>query len=347
MKYKELGQTGLKVPPIIFGTSCLGNLYQAIPYQTKLDIVTEMFRHVKKPVTLDTAGKYGAGLALEMIGRTLKELGIRSEEVVISNKLGWLRVPLRTPQPTFEPGAWIDLAFDAEQDISYKGILRCWEQGCELLGPGYSPQVVSVHDPDEYLDQATSVDDRKRRFDDIVAAYQALSELKQQGKVRAIGVGSKDWQSIRELSEAVSLDWVMFANSMTIFSHPPELLAFIDELNRQKIGIINSAVFNAGFLTGGPYFNYRKLDPKDPQDQLIFQWREKFFAACNKFDVLPAEACVRFGMSPPGIVSVALNTAKPERVQQNVASVTADIPADFWATLKTEGLIAQDYPYLG
>lgn len=347
MIYKELGRTGIKVPLIIFGTSCLGNLYQALPEQTKLEIIKEMFRHVQPPVALDSAGKYGAGLALEVIGRSLKELGIRSEEVVISNKLGWLRVPLRTPEPAFEPGVWADLTYDAEQDISYEGILRCWGQGCQLLGANYRPQLVSVHDPDEYLAQAGTPQERKKRFGDIVAAYQALTDLKQQGQAQAVGVGAKDWEIIRELSREVALDWVMFANSMTLFSHPPELLSFIDELRQQQVGIINSAVFNAGFLTGGAYFNYRKLDPGHPEDRAIFQWREKFFAVCQAYKVRPAEACVQFGMSPPGIVSIALNTAQPERVQQNVASVTADIPSEFWAALKAEGLIAPDYPYLG
>ena len=33
-------------------------------------------------------------LVLECIGRTLRDLGIRREEILISNKLGWKRVPL-------------------------------------------------------------------------------------------------------------------------------------------------------------------------------------------------------------------------------------------------------------
>jgi D-threo-aldose 1-dehydrogenase len=345
--YKNLGQTGLKVPPIIFGTSCLGNLYQALPESTKLETIKEMFRHVDPPVALDSAGKYGAGLALEVIGRSLGKLRIPSEKVVISNKLGWRRVPLQTPEPTFEPGVWADLAYDATQDISYDGILRCWQQGCQLLGEEYAPQLVSVHDPDEYLAQAASDGDRQKRWADIVGAYQALAELKRQGKVKAVGVGAKDWQIIRELAGDVALDWVMFANSLTIYSHPAELLGFMDELNRQGIAIINSAVFNAGFLTGGDYFNYRKLDPNAAPDRPLFQWREKFFNVCRQYEVLPANACVQFGMSPPGVISIALNTSKPERIQDNVASVTAAIPPEFWAALKTAGLIAPDYPYVG
>lgn len=344
---RELGKTEVKIPPIIFGTSCLGNLYQALPDHTKLDIIKEMFQHVEMPVALDSAGKYGAGLALEVIGSCLKELGIRSEDVVISNKLGWLRTSLRTSAPTFEPGVWAELEYDAEQDISYDGILRCWEQGRQLLGEEYVPQIVSVHDPDEYLAQATSESEKEKRFNDVIAAYRALTELKQQGQAQAVGVGAKDWKTIRDIAREVDLDWVMFANSLTVFSHSLELLEFIEKLRQQQIGIINSAVFNAGFLTGGEYFNYRKVSPDNEEDKALFQWREKFFALCHQHRVLPAEACVQFGMSPPGVISVALNTSKRQRVQQNVASVTAKIPDEFWTKLKTEGLIAQDYPYLG
>ena len=347
MIYHEVGQTGLKLPPIIFGTSSLGNLYQALPQPIKVDLIRAMFEQIEAPVALDSAGKYGAGLALAAIGQALTALGIDSDKVIISNKLGWRRVPLRTPEPTFEPGVWVDVGHDAEQDLSYAGILRCWEQGCALLGESYKPQMVSVHDPDEYLAEADSAADRKKRFADILAAYRALAELKQQGQVKAIGVGAKDWPTIQTLTNEVALDWVMLANSMTLYQHPPELLAFMDELAARQIAIINSAVFNAGFLTGGSYFNYRKLEPANPADQPLFQWRENFFSLCQRHQVLPANACVQFGLSHPAVISVALNTSRPERIAQNVASVQADIPAAFWSDLKTEGLIAQDYPYLG
>lgn len=347
MNYKPLGKTGLKVPPIIFGTSCLGNLYQALPDQTKLQILKEMFIHVDGPVVLDSAGKYGAGLSLEVIGKSLKELGIVSNRVLISNKLGWYRVPLTTPEPTFEPGAWMGLEHDAVQKISYDSILECWEQGCELLGNDYKPQMVSVHDPDEYLAQANNEDERKKVLEDITGAYRALIELKNQGQTQAVGIGAKDWTVIRDISREIKLDWVMLAVSFTIFRHPPELLAFIDELTDNHIGIINSAVFHTGFFTGGNYFDYRVLDPTENEDKPYFLWRDNFFDLCNRFDVLPADACVQFGISHPSVISIALNTSKPERIQQNVASAEAEIPNDFWIALKDEGLISKEYPYVG
>jgi len=157
---RSLGRNGPVVPPIIFGTSALGNLYAALPPERKLAVLREMFRDARGPVVLDSAGKYGAGLALEVIGSGLRTLGVRADQVILSNKLGWLRVPLRGKEPSFEPGIWFGLEHDAEQAVGYEGILRCWEQGCALLGPPYRPALVSVHDPDEFLARAGTPADR-------------------------------------------------------------------------------------------------------------------------------------------------------------------------------------------
>ncbi len=341
-----LGQTSLKVPPIIFGTSCLGNLYQALEYDVKLEIMREWFRCVESPVVIDTAGKYGAGLALEVIGKGLNKIGIKPEEILISNKLGWFRTPLKTPEPTFETGVWADLKHDAVQKISYDGIIECYEQGLELLG-SYPTAIVSVHDPDEYLAAATSEKDHNKRFDDILDAYNALSKLKKSGKVRAVGIGSKDWKTIRELIDKTELDWIMLAVSFTIMSHPPDILDFIEELTARGIGIINSAVFHAGFLTGGRFYDYRLVNRENEDDRSLFEYRDKFYHICNTYGIKPAEACVAFGMTPPGIISIALNTSDPKRISQNVNSVQKEIPDDFWKAMKDAGLISRNYPYVG
>ncbi len=345
MIFSPLGKTKLKVPPIIFGTSCLGNLYQALDYDTKLGIISEIFNQVDKPAVLDTAGKYGAGLALEVVGRCLKDLEVPPDDVIISNKLGWLRTPLKTTEPTFEKGVWMDLKHDAIQKISKKGILECWEQGCELLGDPYVPQVVSVHDPDEYLAQASTKDEKQQNFKNIIGAYESLIELKTQGQTQAVGIGVKDWTVIPEIINKIDLDWVMLAVSFTVFSHPPELLTLMDELENRGISIINSAVFHAGFLTGGKYFDYRLLNKDVEEDKPYFIWRKKFFKLCDQYDVIPAEACVQFGLSHPGVCSIALNTSRAERIQPNVKSVEAKIPGEFWTALKDTGLVSYDYPY--
>jgi len=346
-KYRPLGKTGLRVPPIVFGSSSLGNLFGVIPDVTKLEICSQWFEYLEPPIVVDSAGKYGAGLALEMIGRALTEFDIPPEQVIISNKLAWKRSPLRTPEPTFEPGIWFNLKNDAVQRISYEGMLECWEEGCRLLGDRYKPQLISVHDPDEYLAASKSAADRDRRFRDILGAYRALGELKSAGEVRGVGIGAKEWRVVQKIDAVVDLDWVMLANSLTVYKHPPELLAFMSSLTERGIGIINSAVFHAGFLVGGKYFDFRPVSPDNDTDKPLFTWRKCFVALCEAHGISPMHACVQFGLSPPGVVAVSLNTSRPDRIEENVRAASTPVPAHFWTALKEEGLVAEDYPYVG
>jgi D-threo-aldose 1-dehydrogenase len=344
--YRPLGKTGLRVPPIVFGCSALGNLYQVVPDVAKLEIVSEWFEHVSPPVFIDTAGKYGAGLALEVLGESLAKFEIPPEDVLISSKLGWKRVPLNSPEPTFEPGLWIDVQHDAVQQISYDGILECWEESCRLLGNDYKPRLVSVHDPDEYLAAAASPADRRRRFDDVIGAYRALHDLKQKAEVKGIGVGAKNWHVIREIADVVALDWVMLAGSLTVMQHPPDLLDFIAQLAAADVAIINSAVFHSGFLVGGKYFDYRAVSADHDADRPLFAWRKSFVALCEAHGISPLHACVRFGLSTPGVVAVALNTSQADRIRENVAAVAEPVPPQFWGSLKEEGLLEESYPYV-
>jgi D-threo-aldose 1-dehydrogenase len=341
-----LGNTGLTVPQIVYGTSYLGNLYTALPYEDKLALMKKWFECTEKPVVIDSAGKYGAGLALEIIGKGLADMGIAPEDIVISNKLGWYRVPLETDEPTFEPGAWADLENDAIQTFSYEGIIKCHEQGNELLGGTYRADVVSIHDPDEYLFAASDDADRAKRKNDVLESYRALFDLKNEGEVKAVGIGSKDWKTIVELYGDVKFDWVMLANSFTIFNHPPELISFIDKLHADGVGIINSAVFHGGFLTGGKLFDYQDIKPDSEKGKIIYPWRDKFNTISEKHGVNPGDACIHFSMSHPAIVSMALNTSKPEKMNRNVEILQRDIPAEFWVEMKNEGLIDQSYKFV-
>jgi D-threo-aldose 1-dehydrogenase len=328
----------IELPAVIFGTSSLGNLFVSLDENVKCGLIREYVQNADGQVVFDSAGKYGAGLALEMLGKCLRQLNVPPQKVVISNKLGWLRTPLTTEEPTFEPGVWKALQYDAVQKISYEGILECFEQGNELLG-GYTPQMVSVHDPDEYLAAAKDEQDEQRRYADIMAAYEALYDLKQQGKVKAVGVGAKDWKIIRRIANDLTLDWMMIANSMTVKNHPSKLIDFIAEMESKGVYVINSAVFNSGFLVGGDYFDYQPVLENTPQGMALYQWRAAFFETCKQYDVKPAEACVQFALHVPGVRSIALNTSEIERVKENLEMVHVKIPSAFWQAMQAKGLI--------
>lgn len=340
MKYTAVGDTGIELPPVIFGTSALGNLYAEPSAATKLAIVENCLTLMPStPVVFDSAGKYGAGMALEVLGHCLDALNTQREDVLISNKLGWYQTALTGTEPTFERGVWYNLKHDAVQRISYQGILDCWKQGNELLGGKYIPDLVSVHDPDEFIEAATDAKQRDDQFAAVLDAYRALIDLKKEGKVKAVGVGAKNWKIIEQLAREVDLDWIMIANSYTIYDHPPELSEFMDRMQKKGVFIINSAVFNAGFLVGGSYFNYKRIESSDPDYAEHFRWREKFFARCNTYNISPSHACIQFGLSHPAVSAIALNTSKPGNVEKNIREVSTPVTEDFFKEMQKEGLL--------
>ncbi|MFK7737344.1 MAG: aldo/keto reductase [Pirellulaceae bacterium] len=342
MDAREFGKTGLKLPPLVFGATSLGNLFRASSDEEKAAIVRAWTTSQLSPVVIDSAGKYGAGMSLEVIGRELDALDVDPSSVVISNKLGWRRKPLHGDKPSFEPDAWFDLEYDAEQDISRDGIIRCWEEGEELLGR-YTAQLVSVHDPDDFLAAAKDEGERKERYRQIVEAYGALAELKASGAVAAVGIGAKNWKTVELLLEDCDFDWVMLANSWTILKHPPELDAFLHDLLGRSIPVINSALFHGGFLLGGELFDYRLVDPSKAEDQEMLGFRQALNELCDEFETSVFRLGIEFGMAHPAVHSVALSSSRGGRVSGHVDVVeqvaSSPLPEALWQALQDRSLL--------
>lgn len=339
MQMTSFGKTGLEIPSVVFGSSDLGNLYRILPKEEKLKIIERCVKLTTPHTVFDSAGKYGAGLALEVLGDCLHTLGVPQDKVIISNKLGWVRSPLFGDEPTFEPGIWKGIHHDAVQKISYEGILQCFDEGNRLL-KHYVPQLVSVHDPDEYLQQAgEDREEEESRFQDILDAYRALADLKDRGLVAGIGIGAKNWKIIQRIAERVQLDWVMFANSLTLIHHPEALMALIAKLAGDGVGIINAAVFQGGFLVGGDHYNYRPIRPDSPENIQKLNWRKSFFETCKNHRVTAAHACIQFGLTVPGISSLALSTAGEDKVTENFRATQEKIDQAFWDEMKERKLI--------
>jgi D-threo-aldose 1-dehydrogenase len=120
----------------------------------------------------------------------------------------------------------------------------------------------------------------------------------------------------------------------------------MDSLYKEGVGIINSAVFHGGFLTGGDKFDYQDVDPESNKGKSLYEWRKCFLQLCQKFEIRPEEACIHFGISHPAIASLALNTSKPDKMLTNVEILTKEIKKEFWKALKDQGVIDKKYKYL-
>jgi D-threo-aldose 1-dehydrogenase len=115
----------------------------------------------------------------------------------------------------------------------------------------------------------------------------------------------------------------------------------VEELHNQQTTVINSAVFNGGFLVGKDFFNYVKVDKSTDEGKKLYAWRTSFFELCNEFEIHPAAACMNFGLNIPGVDSIAISTSRPEKVKENIEMATMKIPETFWDAMKRNGLLSE------
>jgi D-threo-aldose 1-dehydrogenase len=118
-RYVTIGTTGIQSAPVVFCAASLGNVKRVITEQAKTGICTEWLRQVR-PVLIHVAYEFGDGIALEVLGRTLRRLEIPAHEIAI------------------------ELSIERESDIR-----ESWEKSCWLLGTEYRPKLLTVSDPTE------------------------------------------------------------------------------------------------------------------------------------------------------------------------------------------------------
>ena len=214
----------------------------------------------------------------------------------------------------------IHLALDADR------IADDWEKSCRLLGSKYQPKLLSICGTNE-------------------STWRTACELKAAGQVLGAGVATRNFGALGSL--APSPDWIVLLGGFTLMRHSAELVVSMAELAARQIPIIVSGVFDGCFLVGSNRLDGRVLSAEDPADRSLLTWRTAFVALCHGHGITPAQACIQFALSGPGVVAVLLNSSHPDRVAENAGYVQRLVTDLFWASMKEDGLLATDYPLVG
>ena len=105
----------------------------------------------------------------------------------------------------------------------------------------------------------------------------------------------------------------------------------MNELKAAGVTLIDSAVFNGGFLLGSDMLDYRKADPE--KDAAAFAFRDRYLELCRAHGLDPAVPAVQYAYRL-GFDSVALNTSSPKRILQNASYASVPVPDGFWREME-------------
>ena len=319
----EVGQTGLRVPKLGFGTVALSLLSNDEEEIGRKAIEEAYSRGL---TFFDTAPSYGNGRAERRLGEALK--GAARSSFVVSTKVGMV-VPIGSET---SPANW-----QPSFDYSYDAVMRTYETSARRLGLDRI-DIVLIHDIGSVMQKHRHPEVFRTAMDE---GYRALRELKDAGAIMAIGIGVNEWQVLEQAAAVAEFDVFLLAGRYTLLEQTA-LETFLPMCERRKISVFAGGPFNSGILAKGPtpgvWYNYAAAP------EHILERVRRIQSICENFGVPMSTAALRFPAAHPAVASVIFGPRSADEVRMNLEQFDAPIDRALWRALKDEQLLRADAP---
>ena len=328
----RLGRVDLEVTAFGFGTAPIGNIFREISdAEARAMIDTAWDAGVR---FFDTAAMYGHGLSELRLGEALRWRN--RDDFVVASKVGRVLKPARRKDIDF--GVWNNPAsFRAVFDYSYDGTMRAFEDALQRMALEHM-EIAFIHDIDVYTHGDRQPEMFRAAMD---GAAKALLKLRDEGAVKAIGVGVNEWEVCHAALVEHDFDVFLLAGRYTLLEQEALDTFFPLCAERGATAVVGGG-FNSGILaTGavaGAKYNYAPAPPA------VMEKVRKIEAVCRAHGVPLPAAALQFVVAHPQVPSFIAGTRTVAQLRQNLDWFALPIPADFWAELKHAGLLRADAP---
>ncbi|AZB32885.1 aldo/keto reductase [Chryseobacterium bernardetii] len=275
----------------------------------------------------DTSPWYGLTKSERRFGDFLKDKD--HSEFIFSTKVG--RLFHQVAAAEVPPTMWKNpLNYDFEHNYTADAVKRSIEESLQRTGLDHI-DIVYIHDLSE--DQ---VGDRYPYFlkQAREGAFKVLSELRNEGIIKAWGMGVNKIEPILDCIESADPDICLSATQYSILEHEDAVDRLLPAVRKAGVQLVSGAGYNSGYVTGRERYNYKDVIPKGME-----QKRARMMAIAEKYNINIVDAALHFVLAAEEFVSIIPGASKPEQVQNNVQALHAQIPIGFWQELKAEGLI--------
>ncbi|MBP1676844.1 MAG: aldo/keto reductase [Bacteroidetes bacterium] len=325
MKYKLLGNTGLKVSELCLGTMTFGGkgMWTAIGTLPQESVNELVKQSVDAGINfIDTANVYSEGLSEKMTGQAIRDLGLNRDDLVIATKVAGMM------------GTGPNQA-----GLTRKHILQQADESLQRLGTEYV-DLYQIH----AFDPITPVEETLDALDSLVKA----------GKVRYIGCSNlAAWQIMKALGVSEQRRLAKFVSLQAYYTIAGRDLEreIVPLLLDQKLGLLVWSPLAGGFLSG----KYtREADATEGR-------RKNFdFPPVNKekaFDIIDvmaeiagakgltvARIALAWLLHQPVVTSVIIGANNPEQLQDNLKAADVTLSAEELAMLDAASKLPAEYP---
>ncbi|GAB4566074.1 MAG: aldo/keto reductase [Anaerolineae bacterium] len=277
MIYKTLGKTGLQVSVISFGASPLGNEFGTTdPAEGKRAVHYAIDHGINY---FDVSPYYGRTLAETRLGEALE--GHR-HKVYLATKVG---------------------RYDLDRfDFSAQRVMTSVEESLRRLRTDYI-DVFQAHD--------IEFGDREQIINETLPA---MFKLKEQGKVRFVGITGYPLHLLRDVAEATDIDTILtYCRYNLMDTTMDEVLTPL--ARRKGIGLINASPLHMRVLTekGAPDWH--------PAPRRVLEVAQRAAEFCKARGVDIAELALQFALQHPDVATTLVGMSKVAHVERNLKLV--------------------------
>lgn len=327
MRYNQLGRTGLFVSEICLGTMTFGGRGDMFQHVGKLqqDEVDGLVRAALDSGVnfIDTADVYSEGLSEQLLGQSLRNLGVRRESIVLATKC---------TSPT-GPGP-------NDRGSSRGHIMDAVEASLRRLQTDHI-DLYQLHADDPI----TPIDETLRAMDDLV----------RQGRVRYVGVSNwPAWRIMKGLGLAERHGWARIDSMQAYYTIAGRDLEreIAPLLTEERVGLMVWSPLAGGLLSGkfgpgsnGPEgarrttFDFPPVD-RDRAWTCVAAMRE----IAVPHGVSVARVALAWLLAKPVVTTIIVGAKTQEQLADNIAATSLHLTEQELKALDEVSVLPPEYP---
>lgn len=302
MKMIPLGNTGMSVSRMGLGTWAIGGgpaWNGDLDLQVCIDTIHEAYKCGIN--IIDTAPGYNFGASEKIVGQAISSLP--REEVIVETKCGivWERT-----------GSLFNKVGDTQlyKNLTPESIREEVEQSLERLCIDYI---------DIYMTHWQSV---PPLFTPISETMEVLNQLKQEGKIKAIGAANVDVDHIRSYLKHGDLDVVQAKFSLLDRNVEQDILPLCNDngivlqvYSPLEQGLLSGTIKRDYVPTGAqvnkPWFQREKM-------LKVIEMLEQWQPLCKKYECTVPTLALAWLLKQSDLVSILSGATSPQQIQENV-----------------------------
>jgi aryl-alcohol dehydrogenase-like predicted oxidoreductase len=328
MRYNQMGNTGLKVSELCLGTMTFGEggadnpVWGAIAGLDQAGVNAIMKRAIDAGINFfDTANVYSNGVSEEMLGKSIKNLGIKRTDAVIATKF------------------FGSMGAGPNDKSGSRGhIMDAVEASLTRLGTDHI-DLYQMHG----TDQVTPIDETLRALDDLVSS----------GKVRYIGVSNwMAWKISKALGRSEAKGYARFETLQAYYTIAGRDLEreIVPLLESEKVGLMVWSPLAGGLLSGKYDRNSegegrrKAFDFPPVNKDRAFDCIDAMRPIAEAHGSTVAQVALAYILHKPFVTSVIIGAKKLEQLEDNLKAVDVKLTAEDMATLDAVSALPKEYP---